>query len=150
MRGHRTGLSYLAWPTGTLGPELKALAQGFEVVWVARVAATVCRLTAVVVGEQRPQLAGAFSEVFIAELQWGVVVLVEEDRVTATVRLSSVWVPDEQVPLVTRALGVQLVAGLVSGPEHRAGLAKPAGGAESGVPLQHQILVHLTGAPAEL
>ena len=150
MRGHRTGLSYLAWPTGSLGPELKALAQGFEVVWIARVAATVCRLTAVVVGEEGAQLTGAFSEVLIAELQWGVVVLVEEDRVTATVRLSSVGVPDEQVSLVTRSLGVQLVAGLVPGPEHRARLAQLAGCTQRGVPLHQEVLVHLTGASAEL
>ena len=103
-----------------------------------------------VVGEERAQLTGAFSEVFIAELEGGVVVLVEEDGVTATVRLGSVRVPDQEVSLVTRSLGVQLVVGLVSGPEHRAGLAQPAGGAERGVPLQHQVLVHLTGTSAKL
>ena len=150
MRGHRTGLSYLAWPTGSLGPELKALAQGFEVVWVARVAATVCRLTAVVVGEERAQLTGAFGEVFIAELEGGVVVLVEEDGVTATVRLGSVRVPDQEVSLVTRSLGVQLVAGLVSGPEHGARLAQLAGCTQRGVPLHQQVLVHFTRASAEL
>ena len=69
----------LAWATRPLPPQLEALAQWFEVVGVAGLAATVCGLTAVVVGEERAQLTGAFSEVFIAELQWGVVVLVEED-----------------------------------------------------------------------
>ena len=140
----------LTWSTGSLAPELKALAQWFEVVGVAGVAATVCGLTAVVVGEERAQLTGAFSEVFIAELQWGVVVLVEEDRVTATVRFSSVGVPDEQVSLVTRALGVQLVTPLVSGPEHGPGLAQLTGDAERGVALHHQVLVHFTRASAEL
>ena len=103
-----------------------------------------------VVGEERAQLTGAFSEVLIAELQWGVVVLVEEDGVTATVRLGSVWVPDEEVSLVTRSLGVQLVAGLLPGPEHPASLAQPAVHTEGGVALQHQVLVHLAGASAEL
>ena len=140
----------LAWSTGSLAPELKALAQWLEVVGVAGVAATVCGLTAVVVGEERAQLTGAFSEVFIAELQGGVVVLVEEVRVTATLRLSSVRVPDEQVSLVTRALGVQLVTGLVSGPEYGASLAQLTGGAQRGVALHHQVLVHFTRASAEL
>ena len=107
----------LAGAAGSFALQLEALGERREVVGVVGLTAAVRGLTSVVVREERAQLTRSLGEVFIAELERGVVVLVEKDGVTATVRLCGDGVPDEEVSLVARSHSVQLVAGLVRRPE---------------------------------
>ena len=100
---------HLALAAGALGLYLKALAQGREVVLEGCLALAVGGLAGVVVGEHAAQLAGALGEVLVAELQRLVEVLLEEERVTAAVRLRGLRVHDEEVALVAGTLGVQLM-----------------------------------------
>ena len=57
------------------------------------------RLGGVVVGEEKPRLARASSEVLVAEVERWEVVLAEEKGITATVGLGGQGIHDQEVAL---------------------------------------------------
>ena len=68
---------HLTFPTRSFGFNLKALSKRFEIIGEALLAATICSITGVVVGENRAILTRALGIVFVAKFQRFIKVLVE-------------------------------------------------------------------------
>ena len=112
---------------------------------------TVRAVTGVVVAEKGAKLTGSLGIVFIAQFEWGVVVLLEKQGITATERLRSQRVHYQQIALMTGALCVELITVFIWRPEGHAWLTSLRGDAGWRAGLCcHQVLVNLTGATAVL
>jgi len=149
--GFRVVLEHLTLTTRSLSPDLEALTEGFEIGREILVTHAVRGVTGVVVTKEGPKLTWSLSIMFVTKLERGVVVLLEQQGVTAAERLRCCRVHYQEVPFMARALCVELVTVFVRRPECQAWLTALRGDAlwvtlYSG----HKVLVHLTGASTML
>jgi len=135
----------------SLGPYLKALSKGLKIRWEILITDAVSRITGVVVAEKGSELTRSLGIVFIAQLERGVVVLLQQQGVTATERLSRSRVHYQQVTLMTWALCVELITVFIWRPERQPRFTALRRDTFWGTrTCRDQVLVHLTGASTML